>query len=127
MLQEAGVELDLSKLQLAEGGGAPLELLSQFIASVMDDEFEAAKLLCEKILEFEPENSTALEFLPVIMERLQLDSQLPSESSSSDSSSSSSSSGSSSSSSDSEEEDKGVEQGAGPGRTPHQNCLAHHH
>ena len=29
VLQEAGVELDLSKLQLAEGGGAPLELLSQ--------------------------------------------------------------------------------------------------
>lgn len=29
VLREAGVELDLSKLQLAEGGGAPLELLSQ--------------------------------------------------------------------------------------------------
>ena len=29
VLRDAGVELDLSKLQLAEGGGAPLELLSQ--------------------------------------------------------------------------------------------------
>ena len=89
VLREAGVELELSKLQLTEGGGAPLELVSQvrcswlkwvglkwvelfpenkrtphlslplslvsspllvfqFIACVMDEEFEAASLLCEK-------------------------------------------------------------------------------
>ena len=34
------------------------------------------------VLEFEPGNSTALEFLPLILERLRLDAELPSESSS---------------------------------------------
>ena len=38
----------------------------------MRDEHEAALILCKKVLEFEPNNETAKEFLPVLQERLKL-------------------------------------------------------
>ena len=64
----------------------------QFLACVMSEEYQAARILCEKsifyhsvlffasivsslsppVLECEPSNATAKEFLPVILERLRL-------------------------------------------------------
>jgi len=38
----------------------------------MRDEHKAALILCKKVLQFEPHNTTAQEFLPVLEERLQL-------------------------------------------------------
>ena len=38
----------------------------------MRDEYGAALILCNKVLEFEPENQTAKDFLPVLQERLKL-------------------------------------------------------
>ena len=38
----------------------------------MRDEHGAALILCKKVLEFEPDNETAKQFLPILQERLKL-------------------------------------------------------
>lgn len=38
----------------------------------MRDEHRAALILCKKVLEFEPNNQTAQEFLPILQERVKL-------------------------------------------------------
>jgi hypothetical protein len=44
----------------------------QFVSCCVRDEYAAALILCNKVLEFEPHNQTAKEFLPVLQERLKL-------------------------------------------------------
>lgn len=82
-LENAGVQIDLEALGVPqEGGVAPLHLLSEFVSCCVRDEHSAALILCKKVLEFEPHNQTAMQFLPILQERLKLDDELSTESSS---------------------------------------------
>ena len=95
VLKNAGVDVDvISTLAVIPSGGvAPLNLLSevyyarasdhpahgchvccvaQFVSCCIRNEYRAAFILCKKVLEYEPGNETAKEFLPVIQERLKL-------------------------------------------------------
>lgn len=81
-LKSAGVTLDLKTLgSPIKGCVAPLELLSEFVSCCVRNEYSAALILCNKVLEFEPNNQTAKQFLPVLQERLKLDEELSTESS----------------------------------------------
>eukprot|EP00730_Choanoeca_flexa_P005417 TRINITY_DN11938_c5_g1_i1.p2 TRINITY_DN11938_c5_g1~~TRINITY_DN11938_c5_g1_i1.p2 ORF type:complete len:154 (+),score=27.59 TRINITY_DN11938_c5_g1_i1:1648-2109(+) len=51
---------------------APIEVLSQFLAAVMSNDFQEASQLCQTILAADPDNATALEFRDVIAQRLAL-------------------------------------------------------
>ncbi|XP_064397766.1 glutamate-rich protein 2-like [Halichondria panicea] len=123
VLKNAGVDIDLNTLT-PDGSSAPLELLSQFMSCVMREEYEAAQLLCMKLLEFEPNNQTAQEFLPVIMERLKLDAEFSSEESSDSSSSESETDSASSSDHDSSESEATHE--TVNCIASHTNCTHHH-
>ncbi|KAI8495612.1 Glutamate-rich protein 2 [Branchiostoma belcheri] len=61
---------------------APFELLGEFLESVMKEEYETAQKLCQMILIYEPENPEALQFKPLIEERLQQEAEAEEESSS---------------------------------------------
>nr|XP_046178221.1 glutamate-rich protein 2 isoform X6 [Oncorhynchus gorbuscha] len=103
-----------------EGYRAPLELMAEFLKSVMDKDFVLAKKLCQMILVYEPNNPEAKQFIPLIQERLEREQEEKSQDDDDDCSdsgdeddsrsdqespqSSDSSSSSSSSSSDEEEE-----------------------
>ncbi|XP_078662300.1 uncharacterized protein LOC144906160 [Branchiostoma floridae x Branchiostoma belcheri] len=63
---------------------APFELLGEFLESVMKEEYETAQKLCQMILIYEPENPEALQFKPLIEERLQQEAEAEEESSSSE-------------------------------------------
>ncbi|KAL0966391.1 hypothetical protein UPYG_G00294750 [Umbra pygmaea] len=54
---------------------APLELMAEFLKSVMDKDFVLAMKLCQMILIFEPKNAEAREFIPLIQEKLQSDQE----------------------------------------------------
>uniref|UniRef100_A0A4W5KFK3 Glutamate rich 2 n=1 Tax=Hucho hucho TaxID=62062 RepID=A0A4W5KFK3_9TELE len=54
-----------------EGYRAPLELMAEFLKSVMEKEFVLAKKLCQMILVYEPNNPEAKQFIPLIQERLE--------------------------------------------------------
>ncbi|KAM9457979.1 glutamate-rich protein 2 isoform 3-T3 [Salvelinus alpinus] len=104
-----------------EGYRAPLELMAEFLKSVMEKDFVLAKKLCQMILVYEPNNPEAKQFIPLIQERLEREQEEKSQDDDDDcsdsgdeddsgsdqdspQSSDSSSSSSSSSSSDEEEE-----------------------
>ncbi|XP_029561442.1 glutamate-rich protein 2 isoform X2 [Salmo trutta] len=53
-----------------EGYRAPLELMAEFLKSVMEKDFVLAKKLCQMILVYEPNNPEAKQFIPLIQERL---------------------------------------------------------
>ncbi|KAJ8011680.1 hypothetical protein DPEC_G00060760 [Dallia pectoralis] len=50
---------------------APLELMAEFLKSVMEKDFVLAKKLCQMILIYEPENPEARQFILLIQEKLQ--------------------------------------------------------
>lgn len=54
--------------------GASNELLLEFLDSVMYKRFDAALLLCQKIIEAEPDNYEARAFLPMLQEASELKS-----------------------------------------------------
>ncbi|XP_055722544.1 glutamate-rich protein 2 isoform X4 [Salvelinus fontinalis] len=54
-----------------EGYRAPLELMAEFLKSVMEKDFVLAKKLCQMILVYEPNNPEAKQFIPLIQERLE--------------------------------------------------------
>ncbi|KAM5151601.1 glutamate-rich protein 2 isoform 2-T2 [Mantella aurantiaca] len=54
-----------------EKPAAPIELLSEFIKAVMDEDYKLAWKLCQMILIYEPENPEATEFSPLIQKMLQ--------------------------------------------------------
>ncbi|XP_071957529.1 uncharacterized protein [Antedon mediterranea] len=49
---------------------APIELLGEFLETVMEKDYENAQKLCQMILIYEPENKEAIEFKPLIDEEL---------------------------------------------------------
>lgn len=49
---------------------APIELLSEFLSALMLRDYETAFTHCKTILHYEPENQTAMEFFPLIQQRL---------------------------------------------------------
>jgi hypothetical protein len=70
ILLDAGADPSLLKLQ---GQEAPIELLAEFLKCLMSDEYNAARLLCQKVLDLEPSNETAKEFVETIGERIRLE------------------------------------------------------
>ncbi|CAG9837509.1 unnamed protein product [Diabrotica balteata] len=64
---------DLSEYTDAdESISAPTEILAEFLSAVMLKDYETALKYCKIILQYEPNNSTAKEFYPLILEKLQL-------------------------------------------------------
>ncbi|XP_041459098.1 protein starmaker-like isoform X2 [Lytechinus variegatus] len=53
-----------------EGPTAPIELMGEFLDSVMEEDYETADKLCKMILIYEPENAECLQFKPLIEEML---------------------------------------------------------
>ncbi|XP_039505026.1 glutamate-rich protein 2 isoform X1 [Pimephales promelas] len=51
-------------------GHVPLELFAEFLQAVMTKNYPLAKKLCQMILIYEPQNSEAKRFLPLIEEKL---------------------------------------------------------
>jgi len=51
---------------------APIELIGEFIQYIRGAQWEKAKKLCSMILIYEPQNAEALQFKPLIEERLQM-------------------------------------------------------
>nr|XP_033803225.1 glutamate-rich protein 2 isoform X2 [Geotrypetes seraphini] len=49
---------------------APLELLGEFLAALMNEDYKLASKLCQMILIYEPENPEAKQFLPLIEKKL---------------------------------------------------------
>ncbi|CAH0394840.1 unnamed protein product [Bemisia tabaci] len=52
-----------------ESISAPTELLSEFLSSVMMKNYHSAFKYCKLILQYEPNHSTAKEFLPLLQEK----------------------------------------------------------
>ncbi|XP_058635449.1 glutamate-rich protein 2 isoform X2 [Onychostoma macrolepis] len=55
-------------------GHVPLELFAEFLQAVMTKNYQLAKKLCQMILIYEPQNSEAKSFLPLIEEKLLIES-----------------------------------------------------
>ncbi|KAI7807551.1 putative glutamate-rich protein 2 [Triplophysa rosa] len=55
-------------------GHVPLELFAEFLGAVMTKNYQLAKKLCQMILIYEPQNSEAKSFLPLIEEKLLIES-----------------------------------------------------
>ncbi|KAM7154129.1 glutamate-rich protein 2 isoform 3-T3 [Macrochelys suwanniensis] len=53
---------------------APIELLGEFLKAVMDQDYSLSKKLCQMILIYEPENTEAKQFLPLLEEKLLIES-----------------------------------------------------
>ncbi|XP_016321449.1 glutamate-rich protein 2-like isoform X2 [Sinocyclocheilus anshuiensis] len=51
-------------------GHVPLELFAEFLQAMMTKNYQLAKKLCQMILIYEPQNSEAKSFLPLIEEKL---------------------------------------------------------
>eukprot|EP00731_Ephydatia_muelleri_P012710 Em0007g20a len=88
ILEAAGVDmaslegLSCDERQSCTSGAAYrviLVIYLQFLSCVMREKYEAARLLCEKVLQLEPTNQFAAEYLPVIVERLQINIELSSD------------------------------------------------
>ncbi|XP_075036768.1 glutamate-rich protein 2 isoform X2 [Mixophyes fleayi] len=52
-------------------GGAPIELLAEFLKAVMDEDYKVAQKLCQMVLLYEPENPEAKQFSPLIEKMVQ--------------------------------------------------------
>ncbi|XP_059914851.1 glutamate-rich protein 2-like isoform X1 [Gadus macrocephalus] len=59
-----------NKEEEEEEEGAPLELMAEFLSSVMRRDLGLASRLCHMILVHEPENPEAVQFLPLIQQKL---------------------------------------------------------
>ncbi|XP_030435940.1 glutamate-rich protein 2 isoform X1 [Gopherus evgoodei] len=53
---------------------APIELLGEFLKAIMDQDYNLSKKLCQMILIYEPENTEAKQFLPLLEEKLLIES-----------------------------------------------------
>ncbi|XP_051563230.1 glutamate-rich protein 2-like isoform X2 [Myxocyprinus asiaticus] len=56
-------------------GHVPLELFAEFLQAVMTKNYQLAKKLCQMILIYEPQNSEAKNFLPLIEEKLLIEAE----------------------------------------------------
>nr|XP_055069170.1 glutamate-rich protein 2 isoform X3 [Misgurnus anguillicaudatus] len=56
-------------------GHVPLELFAEFLQAVMTKNYQLAKKLCQMILIYEPQNSEAKNFLPLIEEKLLIETE----------------------------------------------------
>ncbi|XP_077055908.1 glutamate-rich protein 2 isoform X2 [Siphateles boraxobius] len=56
-------------------GAVPLELFAEFLQAVMTKNYQLAKKLCQMILIYEPQNSEAKSFLPLIEEKLLIEAE----------------------------------------------------
>ncbi|XP_051753009.1 glutamate-rich protein 2 isoform X2 [Ctenopharyngodon idella] len=56
-------------------GHVPLELFAEFLQAVMTKNYQLAKKLCQMILIYEPQNSEAKSFLPLIEEKLLIETE----------------------------------------------------
>ncbi|XP_051987027.1 glutamate-rich protein 2 isoform X2 [Xyrauchen texanus] len=56
-------------------GHVPLELFAEFLQAVMTKNYKLAKKLCQMILIYEPQNSEAKKFLPLIEEKLLIEAE----------------------------------------------------
>lgn len=56
-------------------GHVPLELFAEFLQAVMTKNYQLAKKLCQMILIYEPQNSEAKSFLPLIEEKLLIEAE----------------------------------------------------
>ncbi|XP_059426247.1 uncharacterized protein LOC132160623 isoform X2 [Carassius carassius] len=54
-------------------GHVPLELFAEFLQAMMTRNYQLAKKLCQMILIYEPQNSEAKSFLPLIEEKLMIE------------------------------------------------------
>ncbi|XP_062974678.1 glutamate-rich protein 2-like isoform X1 [Elgaria multicarinata webbii] len=54
---------------------APLQLMGEFLKAIMEQKYSLAKKLCQMILIYEPENPEAKQFLPLIEQKLLLESK----------------------------------------------------
>ncbi|XP_064644182.1 glutamate-rich protein 2-like isoform X2 [Lineus longissimus] len=72
-------EEDESSSEEEEEVKAPNELMMEFVACMMQQDYANALKLCKMILIYEPENAEAKEFLPVIEEKMQLDAEAEAE------------------------------------------------
>lgn len=131
---------DLSEYTDAdESISAPTEFLAEFLSAVMLKDYETALKYCKLILQYEPNNITAKEFYPLILEKLEntynqqsatTDGNSSDESSAEDDSSSADNDVSSNSDSDSsveEEEQEGEEEeddGSGDGEPGDKPCSS---
>ncbi|XP_018565822.1 uncharacterized protein LOC108906875 [Anoplophora glabripennis] len=69
---------DLSEYTDAdESISAPTEFLAEFLSAVMLKDYVTALKYCKLILQYEPNNATAKEFYPLILEKLQLTVTVP--------------------------------------------------
>ncbi|XP_069472285.1 glutamate-rich protein 2 isoform X2 [Ambystoma mexicanum] len=63
-------DTDSSSDEHDEKNIAPIELMAEFLKAVMDRDFKLSSKLCQMILIYEPENSEAQQFIPLIEEKL---------------------------------------------------------
>ncbi|XP_073726787.1 glutamate-rich protein 2 isoform X4 [Misgurnus anguillicaudatus] len=56
-------------------GHVPLELFAEFLQAVMTKNYQLSKKLCQMILIYEPQNSEAKNFLPLIEEKLLIETE----------------------------------------------------
>ncbi|KAL0271807.1 UNVERIFIED_CONTAM: hypothetical protein PYX00_008792 [Menopon gallinae] len=64
---------DLSEYTDAdESISAPTEILAEFLSAIMLKQYETALKYCKIILNYEPNNSTAREFYPLILEKIEI-------------------------------------------------------
>ncbi|XP_056606777.1 glutamate-rich protein 2 isoform X2 [Triplophysa dalaica] len=56
-------------------GHVPLELFAEFLDAVMTKNYQLAKKLCQMILIYDPQNSEAKSFLPLIEEKLLIETE----------------------------------------------------
>ncbi|XP_015214312.2 glutamate-rich protein 2 isoform X2 [Lepisosteus oculatus] len=68
--EEGGEHSDYDEDSEDEGNKAPIELLGEFLQSVMDKNYTLASKLCQMILIYEPDNPEARQFIPLIEEKL---------------------------------------------------------
>lgn len=54
---------------------APMQLMMEFIGCLMEGDYPNAAKLCKMILMYEPDNTEALKFQPLIDEKIELDAQ----------------------------------------------------
>ncbi|XP_069081417.1 glutamate-rich protein 2 [Pleurodeles waltl] len=63
-------DTDSSSDEFEENEKAPIELIAEFLKAVMDRDYNLASKLCQMILLYEPDNSEAQHFVPLIKEKL---------------------------------------------------------
>lgn len=68
-------ELSLLDESVDEQNKAPMEILAEFLSALMSREYKTALGYCQQILQYEPSNKTALEFYPLIQQKIKLETE----------------------------------------------------